>query len=441
MRMRTKSLKSNHFFSIVSMGIQLGSSFIVFLFLLQILSPEDLGQWIIYTTLYSLAELAKSGLIQNGYIHFSSVTNIDKKELYASGLTLSIIAALVIGVLVTLISIPLSYVFQTPELIKLAIYYPLFSIAISLQRFFEIHLISENNFKKLSISKATFGILFILSITIVELNSNITLTIIPILQIIAASITVLLSTMFLSYKLHIQKCTYKMIKKLILYGRFAMGTNLGSMFLNKIDVFILSVFLGPVSVAVYNTASRLINIIEIPLTSISQVSFPRISQSFQKESSRKTANIFELDLALTGIAIIPISLTLFLFADDVIRIIASESYAESSTIIKILCVAVIFKAVGRFSGISLDAVGLPQWNFYVLVISILFNLILNLIFIKLFATTGVAIATLICITVTSLSLLFLVKKVIPIEIRKIILNIKPLFYQIIKTISHEFAFR
>jgi len=439
--MRRNSLKSNHLYSIVSMGIQLGSSFVVFLILLRILSPEDLGQWIIYTALYSLAELAKSGLIQNGYIHFSSSANINKEKLYASGITLSIITALTVGLLVLFVSYPLSHLLKSPELIKLAIYYPLLSVFISLQRFFEIHLISENNFKKLSISKALFGLVFISSIVILQFNSNINLTLIPILQIVAASITVLMSMIFLSFKIQFKGSGYALIKKLILYGRFTMGTNLGSMLLNKIDVFILSIFLGPVSVAIYNTASRLINIIEIPLTSISQVSFPRITQSYQKESSKKAANIFERDLALTGIAIIPVSLVLFIFADEIIVTIAGVAYEESSTIIKILCVAVIFKALGRFSGISLDAVGLPQWNFYVLVLSIIFNFILNIIFINLFSTKGVAIATLISIVFTSLSLLFLVKKTIPIEIKNIVFNVKPLFTQILKTLKHEFAFR
>ena len=269
------------------------------------------------------------------------------------------------------------------------------------------------------------------SILLVYFFGRIHLTMIPLLQIIAVALTILISNKFLSCQISIKGYTISYLKKMINYGRFVLGTNVGSMFLNKIDVLFISIFINPTAVALYNTASRLINIIEIPLTSISQVSFPRISDAYQNKSIQKTSYVFEQGLALALALLIPLCLGLLAFADQILLIVAGADYIASAYIVRILCFTVIIKAIGRFSGISLDAMGLPNWNFYILILSIVLNLSLNYVFIQTFGITGVAYATLTSISISSLFALYILKRVLPIQILKVFQYIKPIYQHII----------
>jgi len=61
--------------------------------------------------------------------------------------------------------------------------------------------------------------------------------------------------------------------------------------------------------------------------------------------------------------------------------------------LRILAIFVFVKILGRFSGITLDAIGKPNYNFYILLVTLGVNVILNFILIENYGIYGIAYAT------------------------------------------------
>jgi O-antigen/teichoic acid export membrane protein len=240
---------------------------------------------------------------------------------------------------------------------------------------------------------------------------------------------------FFKGKINVAGRSASIMLALTKFGKYVLGTNLGSMILNKMDVFLIGAFIGPAGVAIYNAASKLINVIEIPLSSISQVCFPRIAKAYHTETPVVTGRIYVRGLALAIFVLLPLCTTLFLFAKPIILIIAGDQYLSGVWVLRILAVSVLFKPFGRFLGITLDAVGKPNWNFNILLLSICVNIALSLIFIKWIGTTGVALATLLTILSIGLPGQLILKQIVPLSPRDLYIDFISNFRKSSKTIN------
>jgi O-antigen/teichoic acid export membrane protein len=409
-----KIIKNDYSFATLAFTSQFGFAFLSFMILLRTLTPEDLGQWIIFLAIVTLSELARTGLIQNGYIKFLKEKKFDSAQLNSSAFSLNLITGVILSILVVLISIPLKAVLQVPTLTDLCIIYPFFVIVAAPLKFIEIQWIATNRFGRMAITKSIYGICFLLLIAVISVTGKLTLKMLPFLQVLAVMITVSSAVIFLKGRIWFSGIQKNIVNELVKYGKYVLGTNIGSIILNKMDIFLLGAITGPVSVAIYNAASKLMNVVEIPLTSISQVCFPKIANAFHQESPQSVGKIYVKGLILAFAALLPLCLSLFIFAKPIILFVAGEQYLGGIPILKILALAVFIKPLGRFLGITLDAIGQPDLNFYLLLCSIVFNLIFSLIFIQWWGTIGVAFAALTTASIVGVFGQIILHKIIPI---------------------------
>jgi lipopolysaccharide exporter len=76
------------------------------------------------------------------------------------------------------------------------------------------------------------------------------------------------------------------VKKLFHYGKYVFGTNISSMIYTSIDQMMLG-YLMPVSaVAIFNTANRVTNFVEVPLSSVAAIVFPQSAKRIETHGKK-----------------------------------------------------------------------------------------------------------------------------------------------------------
>jgi len=235
------------------------------------------------------------------------------------------------------------------------------------------------------------------------------------LQSIAAGITV--AGLYLSRRkwLEMARPTKVWLKKLANYGRFAMGTSLGSMILQRLDVLMLGYFMGPASVAIYNIGTKLTNYLEIPLRAISLQVFPRLSAAYEKEGGNGLRPIYERAIGQLLAMVLPPCILLFIFAEPALVLIAGPEYADSASVLQVFLLIALIKPWGRISGISMDAIGQPRLNFRLVWVSLFLNLGWNFFFIPRFGVMGAAWATVLSMTLTTIIGQIVLRRIAPIR--------------------------
>ena len=116
------------------------------------------------------------------------------------------------------------------------------------------------------------------------------------------------------FKYNLSLFDISLFKNLYHFGKYVFGTDLTSMIVKSVDQLMLVYFISPVSVALYNTASRFLNFIEIPVGAISQVVYPKFSSSINSENPAiERKRLFEKSNGIMLSIIAPAILILFLF--------------------------------------------------------------------------------------------------------------------------------
>ncbi len=416
-------------YSIVAYTVQLGLGFLSFLIVLRKCSVELLGWWVLYMSLISIADQARNGLIQNGMIRLLKKHPRQLAQIYGSALSLTWMASLCLALI--LMSIfwfygIVAYLGEGSFLLLLL----LFINSFFLQAYCKLResiLMSRLAFGRLVISKLSFGLSFVIGILVLPSLSMLNLAF---LQLLAWLVNTIL---FWVFPIGQAQWNKKLFLDLWRFGRFTMGTNLGSMIYNKMDVLLLGSLMGPMAVAIYNVATRLTNIVEIPLSSIAQYLYPQFAKSAIQQNTKQLSQQYEYGLQLVIVVMTPLCLGLFFFADFIVELVAGAAYQESAIILKILAIVVWLKPWGRFLGITLDAINKPDWNFYFLLCWTIVNAILNLLFIPFWGVLGVAFATLLSLFMSTLIGQYWLSTMLPVGHIRILLNAWPTYFKQMKT--------
>lgn len=412
MKLNNQWLKAGSY-AMLGHGAQMGFAFLNFLLLVRILPERELGIWVLYTALTAFADMARTGLTQNGLL---SLAKQDPKEingLFTAGFILNISAGLIFAFILLATAPFLGKLWTAPELINLVLLYFPFTLIYGAARFLDnIHILQED-FKGIFWSKFIFGAVYFG--VLVWQKEGLTLWETAFWQNVAASLSFIVLVLYKPRYLQFGKYRAVLIKKLFHFGKYVMGTNCLSMLYNKLDVLLLGTLLSPMAVATYNVASRIINYIELPLTGLSQILYPKIAETFYREGNHSVAKLYERTLAILLSIMIPFTVLILIFAKNIIYWLAGSYYIGATPLLQVLLLSVFPKIWGRIFGITMDAIGKPQLNFKVLVGSIFTNLLFSILFISLWGINGVAWAVLLSVIINVSVGQFLLSNTIPIR--------------------------
>lgn len=193
--------------------------------------------------------------------------------------------------------------------------------------------------------------------------------------------------------------TLSSMKELAHFGKYSVGTSLGSTLLRSSDTFIIKMMFlkQPQLLGVYYIPQRLMEIFEIPMRSFVSTALPELSAAAQHDDKAGVAVVMKRYGGLLTVLLIPVATGGCILGGLVIHLLFGDKYANSDAfnIFRIFMCYVIIMPIDRFFGITLDILNKPHLNMLKVFLMLTINVIGDFAGIAIFHNLyGVAIASL-----------------------------------------------
>jgi len=374
-----------------------GFGLLTFLILVRLLPKEQFGVWILLISVSAITESMRKAFVSNPLIRFINISDKAKhNEITTSSVVQNIIYTIITSGIMVALAAPLSLLWEAPSFENTLYAFAVCNIFVG---FFAqcnfIQLANLNYHGTFYVSLMRKGIFFLFSFYCLFYWNDINVTQLVIAQIVIFIFIIPFNLRFTSkYRFKFQ-WTISQFKSTLNFGKYTIGTNLSSMAFGNIDSWLLGSLMSVQEVALYNPAIRILAIVEIPIVSLSVISYPQLAKRIKNGDMIAAKRLYEKSLGAILAFILPSSVILILFSEKIILFLAGPEYLESSTILQITILFGLIIPFNRQLGITLNAMGKPQINMIFVVINLLINIICNYLFIKEFGLMGAAYGTLV----------------------------------------------
>lgn len=342
------------------------------------LPKDEVGCWFFFQTTFVLIDTFRTGFLQTAFIKFYAGAN---KERADNVLGSTWYLGLLITAIVILINIPgfflLGFITNAGIIvvIKWTSLYFISTLPIVMatwvlqaeQRFGQILYIRLLN-------QGSFIVFIIACIFLGHINLNIVLF----TCFLSCVLTSLVAFICRWTKLKtVTRQTSQSVKELYHFGKFSVGTSISSNLLRSSDTFIINFTLGPASVAIYNIAQSLMNIIDIPLRSFVATAMTSLSAAQNNNRKEEVEYILKKYAGALTLLFIPVAIGAVLFADVAVSLLGGGKYVgtPAANIFRIFMIFAIFFPIDRFTGVTLDVIHQPKFNFYKVLTMLAINVV------------------------------------------------------------------
>ena len=405
--------------------------FISFIILTRSLSKENFGLYVLYVTTGTFIDLFRFGLTRNAVIRFlSGAKGEERLRILGSNTLIGIVLVLIITIVIYIILAIFPVSINNSGFKYFFWFYPLLAFSN----------LFWNNAVSILQSWQAFGRILVLRMVnivsfVIFLIINLFWLKLDVIWIIWANIASNLLSSLLSFvkkwdgTTFIKHSTRQNVKQIIDFGKYAVGTMLGSSLLRSADTFLIGLapFLGAVGVAKYVIPLKLTEVIEIPLRSFMATAFPKLSKASIEKRKEEWKEIFYSYGGAITLIFIPFTLLLFIFAGPIVLLLGGERYRDSldllTLIFRIFTVYGLILPLDRISGVALDSINKPDKNLWKVIFMATANIIGDLIAIYIFKSLfWVAMATILNTIVGLIMGYYYLSKFETIEYRKFLIN-------------------
>jgi O-antigen/teichoic acid export membrane protein len=169
------------------------------------------------------------------------------------------------------------------------------------------------------------------------------------------------------------------IIELIHFGKFSIGTLIGTNLLKSADTFILGLVSGTNSAALYSIPLKLTETFEVLLRSIVSVALPKMSNYSVKFQFNEVKRVFQSYSGLLTLIYVPAMGICFIFAEFFLQLLGGPEFVEMSNVFRMFCIYGLLLPIDRFTGVTLDCINRPNLNFKKVLAMALFNILFDII--------------------------------------------------------------
>lgn len=350
--------------------------FALLFILYRIASKGEIGRWLLISSAVSLMDMLMHGFLQTPVIRKLSIENPSKKwiNIIASN---ALVFAIAIWSIVSVLIFVTSLVFKTQLMLDLR-WYAILGLAMT---FYNVCWWIGNgcsNFKAVLIQRIIFVLVSASAIAFfVCTEKAFSVRNIIMAQAMGYMVSALLAFIFISkLRVSLKLVDKGYLKFFFNYGKFTSGSMLMGSLLRNADIFMIDGFLGQAAVAIYGTAQKTVEIFEVALRGMASHSLP----DFCKSAIHPKV-LLEKYIKLTSLIfliILPLAFFMFLFSEQIIRLLSgSADYSAASIILKVFMAYVLFLVVDRMTGVTLEAMGLARYNLIKTVLLVIVNVVGN----------------------------------------------------------------
>lgn len=203
------------------------------------------------------------------------------------------------------------------------------------------------------------------------------------------------------------------VKRLFRYGGFSFLNETGVKVLDVSTGFlIISIFLGPVAVGIYSFANQVVELFSrfLPQTLLQEIIYPTFFRKFTKTNDqRELHKMATLLIKMIAFFSLPLTFAIFVLGDKIILYVFDPKYISGLRVLWIVAAFLIVRTFQFPLGLVLQAIEKVNILLYSKVFCI-YNLILNIIVVRFWGITGIAVVTGTAILFQNLFMYFFVYK-------------------------------
>jgi O-antigen/teichoic acid export membrane protein len=366
------------------------------------LSAELFGKWSLFMAGAALTDMIRFGLTRNSIVWSLSNEPVSvRKKVLGANYSITLVSTGIIIILLVLTRLIFRQSVEHSGFSLFFIWFPLLSLvtlpfnnALSILR-------ADEKFNFLLVIKVINYGGFILMLGILHITGTFNIDNVIygylVVNLIASALIVVKGWDGLTHLFDTEK---KSLLSLLHFGKYSIGSIIGSNLLKSADTFIIGLSpLGAVAVSQFVVAMKFTEALELPLRTMLATVFPDMVRAFKEKKLWRIKELLHSYVIITTILFAVIGLVCVLGAKYVIWIIGGQGYAENGTSIYVLMVFAfygIFLPADRFLGVAIDSINQPRYNFMKVLFMAIANIIGDIIAVLVFhSIVMVAVATVI----------------------------------------------
>lgn len=405
MKEKTRSTGFNIVMTIATRFILLFGSFIVSIVLARLLGPEGKGIMtavLVFPTL--IASLADMGIRQ------STAYYVGRKQYSLNDIISSISFLWLITTAGSMVSVLLYFYFGPSNHYS----WDILIVALLIIPFKLI----ENYAKGIMLGRNQIGVINFSQIIHLIANYIFVFLFVWILDlnvlgalIAQVGISFTVATYYLIKVIPYGKIRFKPIKPIprkIFFRGFSFAIVLFIINLNyKVDIMMLDYMVPSSDIGIYSVGVNFAELIwQIP-SAVGMVIFSKSTTTVkQMDSVQRATSILRLVMPVMALAAIFIAI----LAPIVITVLYGNAFSESGNILRIMLPGVVFITISKVLHPELAGRGYPLFSLRVFVVTLILNIVLNLMFIPSFGIYGAAVTSTICYILAGLGFAFMYSK-------------------------------
>ncbi|MES2726011.1 MAG: oligosaccharide flippase family protein [Bacteroidota bacterium] len=382
--------KSKSFTSLLGNGVSALLGMLSFSILARFTNKQEFGTWVLFLATYGIFDTLRTGLVLNAFIknYTQAKSPEEEKTIVGSSLQLSFLVTLIYSVVIGVIYL-FFYLFNVlNEYHYFFMWYLLIGIFSMPFNFATWYLNARMQILQMSIVRIVNQILFVVLILpmlllFTEQRIFYVLIAYTIAQVLTTVFCIIKGWTGFNYYVH---RTHKSLTGLFHFGKFSMGTLIGSNLIKNSDSFLIGKFMNSVAVATYSVPSKVVEVFELVIRSFAITNMPLLSALHAKNDIPLLRKEFERKTGFLFLLLLPAALFCFVFAEQIVVLLAGVQYKDAAIILRLFAVYTALTPIDKLSGVMLDIIDKPQLNFIKVILMLSVNVIGDIVCLKVFGT-------------------------------------------------------
>lgn len=412
-------LRHRNTLSLLGQGAQAGFGMLAFLLLARAVDADALGSWVLHLATASFLHMCRRGIVKTGLVRFvAGADGADRRAMMGAGWTL--------GVAVTAVESALVVAWGAwgpiPDGFGLFVtWYPLLAWATLPLHVGTWLAEADDHFERVALASILTrgGLAGGAALALLDPAAWPIARIALLDVLLTAGASALFVALGWTHLATIRSTQRTAVRTLFDFGKYSMGTLLGTHLLSSSDTYLIGLLLGPAAVAVYSVAQKAIRLVQVPLQALSATVYPRLSALAQDDDRAALRRMIHQWTGRLTLGLLPILGALFVMADPVVRVLGGDEYARAAPVLQWLLVYLALTPLDRALGMLLDSLGTPRFNLVKVIGMVGVNVAGNLVALLVWesVTAVAAVTTLTMLTGIAMGLHYARRSTVPVTLR------------------------
>jgi len=368
--------KNIHFQSLLGNGSVAVFGVLIMGILYHGLTRDNAGMYALFLTIFGFVDTFRTGFLTFPFVKFYTGTSPDR-EREITGSTWMLAIVITTGFVILNLILQYLWPVHDDDLLFFIKYFPWLFIA-GLPYFMATIIVQGNKrFDRLLVLRLINQLLYIIFIIMLAFMKIMSIDKVLVFYIISNLVTSLFAmfagwTSLDTIKNRSRTCMLEIYN----FGKFSFGTNLSATMFKVTDVFFINFYLNKAALAIYTLGGRLLQIIEIPLGSLTASGMAALSDHFNKNEKKEMMHLMKKMTGMVSFGLMILAVLSIIFAYPIIYIIGGEQYihTEAPNLFRLFMSIAILYPADRFFAVALDVIHKPQINFYKILIMLASNI-------------------------------------------------------------------